>query len=87
MNWQTILLGTLFGFTFPWFVILHIIIVFLFAFRLIWIKRPVSVAIAWALVIVLLPFIGLILYLIIGQKPVGIKLTKKLLQFNIIMPI
>ena len=82
MNWQTILLGTLFGFTFPWFVILHIIIVFLFAFRLIWIKRPVSVAIAWALVIVLLPFIGLILYLIIGQKPVGIKLTKKIIAIQ-----
>ena len=79
MNWQTILLGTLFGFSFPWFIFLHITIVVFCAFRLIWIKRRVSVAIAWALVVGLLPFIGLILYLMIGQKPVGVKLTKKII--------
>ena len=82
MNWQTILLGTLFGFSFPWFIFLHITIVVFFAFRLIWIKRRVSVAIAWALVVGLLPFIGLILYLMIGQKPVGVKLTKKIIAIQ-----
>jgi len=82
MNWETILLGTIFGFSFPWFVFFHVIIFILFAFRLIWIKRRVSVAIAWALVIVLLPFIGFILYLMIGQKPIGIKLTKKIIAIQ-----
>lgn len=74
--------GTLFGYPIPWFVILHVIVAILFFLRIIWIRRPVGVAISWLLIIVTFPVIGLLLYLTIGERPVGRALTSKIIRME-----
>ena len=74
--------GGLMGYSIPWFLILHLIVTILFFLRIIWIRRPVSVAISWLLIIVTFPAIGLILYLTIGERPVGRTLTNKIIRME-----
>jgi hypothetical protein len=57
MNFIDILIGHQAGFSFPWFALAHAALVLLFALRLIWTRRPVSVSFAWFLVVVMLPII------------------------------
>lgn len=82
MNILNYLLGSLFGFSFIWVPIAHALIVALFGFRLISVRRPVGVAIAWFLIVVLFPLIGITLYILIGERPVGRKLTRKIIRMN-----
>ena len=82
MTWWQIFLGSIFGFKFPWFVFLHVLLIGAFGLRLIWVRRPVSVAFAWFLIVILLPFFGLMLYLMLGERPVGRKLTKKIIRME-----
>jgi cardiolipin synthase len=42
----------------------------------------VAVAFAWFLIVILLPFIGIFLYVLIGERPVGRKLTRKIVRMN-----
>ncbi|OZA73032.1 PLDc N-terminal domain-containing protein, partial [Polynucleobacter sp. 39-46-10] len=70
MNIINFLLGSLFGESFIWVPIAHIIIVVLFGFRLISVRRPVGVVLAWFLIVVLFPLIGISLYILIGERPV-----------------
>jgi cardiolipin synthase len=77
MNFSDILIGRQVGLTFPWFAFAHTVLVFLFAIRLIWFRRPVSVSFAWFLVVVMLPAVGIVLYVMFGERPVGRTLTKK----------
>jgi cardiolipin synthase len=74
--------GTIFGYHVPWFVILHVVIAILFFLRIIWVRRPVGVAVSWLLIIVTFPIIGLILYLTIGERPVGRALTSKIIRME-----
>jgi cardiolipin synthase len=74
--------GGLMGYSIPWVLILHLIVAILFFLRIIWIQRPVSVAISWLLIIVTFPAIGLILYLTIGERPVGRTLTNKIIRME-----
>lgn len=74
--------GGLFGYSIPWFLLLHVIVAILFFIRIIWIRRPVSVAISWLLIIVIFPIIGLLLYLAIGERPVGRSLTNKIVRIE-----
>ena len=74
--------GTIFGYHVPWFVILHVVVAILFFLRIIWVRRPVGVAVSWLLIIVSFPVIGLILYLTIGERPVGRKLTSKIIRME-----
>ena len=74
--------GTIFGYHLPWFVILHVVIAILFFLRIIWVRRPVGVAVSWLLIIVSFPIIGLILYLTIGERPVGRTLTRKIIRME-----
>ena len=74
--------GTIFGYHVPWFVILHVVIAILFFLRIIWVRRPVGVAVSWLLIIVSFPIIGLILYLTIGERPVGRTLTRKIIRME-----
>ena len=74
--------GTLFGYHIPWFVILHFVVAVLFFLRIIWVRRPVGVAISWLLIIVSFPVIGIILYLTIGERPVGRTLTSKIIRME-----
>ena len=74
--------GTIFGYHVPWFVILHVVIAILFFLRIIWVRRPVGVAVSWLLIIVSFPIVGLILYLTIGERPVGRTLTSKIIRME-----
>ena len=65
-----------------WVPIIHAVIVILFGFRLISVRRPVGVAIAWFLIVVLFPLVGISLYILIGERPVGRKLTRKIIRMD-----
>jgi cardiolipin synthase len=77
-----LLTSTLVGYQIPWFVILHVLVAILFFLRIIWVRRPVGVAISWLLIIVSFPVLGLILYLTIGERPVGRTLTSKIVRME-----
>lgn len=76
------LLGSIFGFPLIWVPLVHIIIVILFGFRLISVRRPVGVVLAWFLIVVLFPLLGISLYILIGERPVGRKLTRKIIRMD-----
>ncbi len=82
MSLLNFLLGSIFGFSLIWVPIVHAIIVILFGFRLISVRRPVGVAIAWFLIVVLFPLAGISLYILIGERPVGRKLTRKIIRMD-----
>lgn len=82
MNILNYLLGSIFGFSLLWVPIAHAIIVILFGFRLISVRRPVGVVLAWFLIVVLFPLLGISLYILIGERPVGRKLTRKIIRMD-----
>ncbi len=82
MNILNYLLGSSFGSSLIWIPLTHTLIVTIFGFHLISARRPVSVAIAWFLIVVLFPLIGISLYILIGERPVGRKLTRKIIRMN-----
>lgn len=82
MNIINFLLGSIFGESYIWVPILHIVIVLLFGYRLISVRRPVGVVLAWFLIVVLFPLIGISLYILIGERPVGRKLTRKIIRMD-----
>ena len=82
MNFIDILIGRQADLSFPWFALAHVVLVILFALRLIWTRRPVSVSFAWFLVVVMLPAVGIILYVMLGERPVGRSLTKKIVRME-----
>ncbi|MEY4496601.1 MAG: Phospholipase D/Transphosphatidylase [Pseudomonadota bacterium] len=82
MNILNYLLGSIFGFSLIWVPIAHVIIVILFGFRLISVRRPVGVVLAWFLIVVLFPLLGISLYILIGERPVGRKLTRKIIRMD-----
>ncbi len=82
MNIINFLLGSILGESFIWVPILHVIIVLLFGYRLISVRRPVGVVLAWFLIVVLFPLIGISLYILIGERPVGRKLTRKIIRMD-----
>jgi len=82
MNLIDILIGRQADLSFPWFALAHAVLVILFALRLIWYRRPVSVSFAWFLVVVMLPAVGIVLYVLFGERPVGRTLTKKIVRME-----
>ena len=82
MNIMAFIFGSVFGFSLIWVPIIHIVIVLLFGLHLISARRPVSVAFAWFLIVILLPLLGIALYILIGERPVGRKLTRKIIHMN-----
>ena len=82
MSFLNYLLGTTFGLSLIWVPLLHITIVLLFGFRLISVRRPVGVVLAWFLIVVLVPLLGIGLYILIGERPVGRKLTRKIIRMD-----
>ena len=53
------------------FSVLHFIAVACIGLHLIWVRRTVSVALAWLGVVLIFPFLGLIAYFLIGGKSIG----------------
>jgi cardiolipin synthase len=82
MNIIAFIFGSVFGVSLIWVPIAHAIIVFLFGIHLISVRRPVGVAFAWFLIVILLPILGISLYVLIGERPVGRKLTRKIIRMN-----
>jgi cardiolipin synthase len=77
MSFLNYLFGATFGFSLIW-----VIIVILFGFRLISVRRPVAVVLAWFLIVVLVPLLGISLYILIGERPIGRKLTRKIIRMD-----
>ncbi|WP_415078095.1 cardiolipin synthase [Polynucleobacter necessarius] len=74
--------GSLFGFSLIWVPIIHIVIVLLFGIHLISVRRQVAVAFSWFLIVILIPIGGVALYILIGERSVGRKLTCKIIRMN-----
>ena len=53
------------------YLLLHPVIVVLFGIRIIWVRRPSGVALAWILIVSILPFVGLLAYFMVGERPIG----------------
>lgn len=53
------------------YLLLHPMIVLLFATRIIWVRRPPGIAIAWILIVTIVPIAGLIAYFLVGERPIG----------------
>jgi cardiolipin synthase A/B len=49
----------------------HLVIIVLSSFRVIMVRHPVGVALAWIILIVTLPVVGAALYFIVGEKRLG----------------
>lgn len=82
MNILAFIFGSLFGVSLIWVPILHAAIVLAFGFHMIAVRRPVAVAFAWFLIVILVPILGVALYILIGERPVGRKLTRKITRMN-----
>lgn len=82
MSFLNYLLGSIFGTSFFWVPILHVVILILFGLHMISVRRPVAVSFAWFLIVVLFPLIGISLYILIGERPVGRKLTRKIIRMD-----
>ena len=82
MNFLNYLSESIFGVSFIWVPILHVAIMILFGFHMISVRRPVAVSFAWFLIVVLFPLIGISLYILIGERPVGRKLTRKIIRMD-----
>ena len=82
MNLIAFIFEYLLGISLIWVPIIHISIIILFGVYLISIRRPVAVAFAWFLIVIILPFIGISVYILIGERPVGRKLTRKIIRMN-----
>lgn len=56
----------------------HFALVTLFILVIISVRRPVGVAFAWILIVMTIPLLGIGLYILIGERPVGRNLMKKI---------
>lgn len=54
-----------------WLYLFHPLVVLCFALRIIWVRRPPGVALAWILIVTIAPVIGLVTYFLIGERPIG----------------
>jgi len=82
MNLIAYFLDIFFHFNLLWLTPIHVAIVILFFIRLIWVRRPVGVAFAWLLIVILLPLVGIALYVLIGERPVGRSLMLKIKRMS-----
>jgi cardiolipin synthase len=60
----------------------HFILVTCFIAVIISVRRPVGVAFAWIFIVMTFPVLGISLYILIGDRPVGRKLTRKITRMN-----
>ncbi|MBU3606367.1 cardiolipin synthase [Polynucleobacter sp. MWH-Creno-3A4] len=61
---------------------IHFILVTIFIGVIISVRRPVGVAFAWIFIVVTFPVLGISLYILIGDRPVGRSLTRKIKRMN-----
>jgi cardiolipin synthase len=51
--------------------VLHLVFVGGVAVRVIWVHRPPGSAFAWLLLVALLPYVGVVMYVLFGERPIG----------------
>lgn len=61
-----------------WLYLFHSLIVLLFALRIIWVRRPSGIALAWILIVTLMPIVGISAYLLVGERPIGRVRTQRI---------
>lgn len=61
--------------------VLHVGIVAVVGLRVIWVRRPAGSAYAWLLLVSALPFAGLAMYLLFGERPIGRKRLRRAQAF------
>ena len=62
--------------------VIHFLLVTYFIGVIISVRRPVGVAFAWIFIVMTFPVIGISLYVMIGERPVGRRLTRKITRMN-----
>jgi len=62
--------------------LVHFLLVTYFIGVIISVRRPVGVAFAWIFIVMSFPVVGISLYILIGERPVGRKLTRKITRMN-----
>ena len=60
------------------YLLMHPMIVLAFAIRIIWVRRPPGVAMAWILIVTIVPIAGLIAYFLVGERPIGRDRTQRI---------
>ena len=65
-----------------WLLLVHFILVTYFIGVIISVRRPVGVAFAWIFIVMTFPVMGISLYVLIGERPVGRALTRKIKRMN-----
>jgi cardiolipin synthase A/B len=55
----------------------HVAVICGVGLRVIWVRRPAGSAFAWLLLVVVLPLVGLVLYLLFGERPIGRKRLRR----------
>ena len=73
-----IFLNQTFEFNFNWLLVTHFLLVTYFIGVIISVRRPVGVAFAWIFIVMTFPLMGIALYVLIGERPVGRSLTRKI---------
>jgi cardiolipin synthase len=77
-----IFLESTFNSSFNGLFLAHFLLVTYFIGVIISVRRPVGVAFAWIFIAITFPIIGISLYVLIGDRPVGRKLTRKITRMN-----
>ena len=67
-------------------VVSHVGVVGAVGLRVIWVRRPAGSAYAWLLLVSVLPFAGLALYLLFGERPIGRKRLRRAHAFYASFP-
>ena len=78
----SIFLKYLFDLNINWLLFIHFVLVTYFIGIIISVRRPVGVAFAWIFIVMTFPVLGIGLYVLIGERPVGRALTKKISRMN-----
>ncbi|MBU3620764.1 cardiolipin synthase [Polynucleobacter sp. CS-Odin-A6] len=65
-----------------WLLLVHFFLVTYFIAVIISVRRPVGVAFAWIFIVMTFPVMGISLYVLIGERPVGRTLTRKIKRMN-----
>ena len=74
----SIFLRYFFELNLSWLLIIHFVLVTGFIGVIISARRPVGVAFAWIFIVMTFPVLGISLYILIGDRPVGRKLKQKI---------
>jgi len=75
-------LKPVFDLNLSWLLFAHFLLVTYFIGVIISVRRRVGVAFAWIFIVMTFPILGIGLYVLIGERPVGRKLTRKITRMN-----